>query len=340
MSQIIKGTVSGAQNVRGTIKEIPHLDKTLTKEGYAADAKAVGVALENKAPISHTEDKNNPHGVTASQVGARPDTWMPSASEIGAATMEYAKKVGNPYNLLDNSDFQNPVNQRGFVSGSEVPAGAYFIDRWRNSYSGVSQYPVLDGNGISNLTEVVEQPVDLSAYVGKPVTIAIYENCDKPICCASGVVVKSAEWNAFAFSSNWEVRVYTANNVWLVGVQVPCKYIALYPGEYTLDTLPVYQPNGYAAEYAECRRYYRHNVTVNITRHSADYYAVGYEHDMRIAPTVEPTSAVIFGSGAITDMTGASFECTTHKITWALLPAVAAANWTHANFNLNLHADL
>ena len=32
-------------------------------------------------------------------------------------------------NLLDNSDFTNPVNQRGGTSGT-VTAWTYFIDRW------------------------------------------------------------------------------------------------------------------------------------------------------------------------------------------------------------------
>lgn len=41
--------------------------------------------LGAKAPISHTEDKNNPHGVTAEQAGARPNTWLPTIAEIGAA---------------------------------------------------------------------------------------------------------------------------------------------------------------------------------------------------------------------------------------------------------------
>ena len=33
---------------------------------------------------AHTEDDNNPHGVTAEQVGARPNTWMPTAQDVGA----------------------------------------------------------------------------------------------------------------------------------------------------------------------------------------------------------------------------------------------------------------
>ena len=31
---------------------------------------------------AHLGDKNNPHGVTAEQVGARPDTWMPKLHDV------------------------------------------------------------------------------------------------------------------------------------------------------------------------------------------------------------------------------------------------------------------
>lgn len=41
-------------------------------------------ALDGKAPIAHTEDQNNPHKVTAAQVGARPNTWTPTAEQVGA----------------------------------------------------------------------------------------------------------------------------------------------------------------------------------------------------------------------------------------------------------------
>lgn len=72
--------VSG--NIRGVLSEIHpvyKIDTELNKEGYAADAKATGDAIKG-----HTEDKNNPHGVTAEQVGARPDDWMPTAAQVGA----------------------------------------------------------------------------------------------------------------------------------------------------------------------------------------------------------------------------------------------------------------
>lgn len=38
----------------------------------------------NENVNSHSSDTNNPHGVTAEQIGARPNTWTPTAEEVGA----------------------------------------------------------------------------------------------------------------------------------------------------------------------------------------------------------------------------------------------------------------
>lgn len=37
-----------------------------------------------KTAYDHSQTKGNPHNTTAADVGARPDTWMPSASDVGA----------------------------------------------------------------------------------------------------------------------------------------------------------------------------------------------------------------------------------------------------------------
>lgn len=101
----LKGTVSQEQSLKGSMRDIPSIDKTLTKEGYAADSKTVGDALQGKAPTIHQHKKeditNFPTSLpasdvynwakqpqkpsyTASEVGARPSTWMPTASDVGA----------------------------------------------------------------------------------------------------------------------------------------------------------------------------------------------------------------------------------------------------------------
>lgn len=46
-------------------------------------------ALGDKAPESHVNNKSNPHGVTAEQVGARPSDWMPTAAQVGARPSDW-----------------------------------------------------------------------------------------------------------------------------------------------------------------------------------------------------------------------------------------------------------
>lgn len=103
--QKLKGTLSGGQSLAGSMKDIPSVDKTLTKEGYAADSKAVGDALATKANEIHQHTKEDitdfPKSLpasdvydwakqpqkpsyTASEVKARPDNWMPTAEQVGA----------------------------------------------------------------------------------------------------------------------------------------------------------------------------------------------------------------------------------------------------------------
>lgn len=65
------------------------------KADYVIGKETVDEAIENAN--NHCQDVENPHGVTAAQVGARPDTWMPTAQEVGArpATwMPTAQDVG------------------------------------------------------------------------------------------------------------------------------------------------------------------------------------------------------------------------------------------------------
>ena len=86
------------------------------------------------------------------------------------------------------------------------------------------------------------------------------------------------------------VNVYISPDTGSTGTAAVVRWAALYEGEYTAETLPPYVPKGYAAELAECLRYYRKIKANNET--FAGYAANGVAYafiplqTMRIAPTV------------------------------------------------------
>lgn len=146
------------------------------------------------------------------------------------------------YNLLDNSDFRNPVNQRGKTSYS---ASGYTIDRWF-LYDPNGDGTVTINNGYISLTGG-SGAVSLSCRFPKGFLDA-NKTYTARICDNLGNISPTplnfyGSFDAFEFSAG---AGETKNIVWA----------ALYEGSYTADTLPAYQPKGYAAELAECQLYY------------------------------------------------------------------------------------
>ena len=76
-------TTDAKDSIVAAINEVHSL---VLGAGSAAEAINTGDETEPAESIikAHADDKNNPHNVTASQVGARPDTWMPTAEDVGA----------------------------------------------------------------------------------------------------------------------------------------------------------------------------------------------------------------------------------------------------------------
>ena len=71
----------------------------------------------------------------------------------------------------------------------------------------------------------------------------------------TGASVLSADGNISLIHYDGDrlyIRFISTGNNW-IGV----KWAALYEGTYTADTLPPYVPKGYAAELAECQRYFQ-----------------------------------------------------------------------------------
>ena len=167
------------------------------------------------------------------------------ASEIGNAEQlngKSAEYYTNPRNLLDNSDFRNPVNQRGQTSYS---GNGNTIDRWN----------IFSGEGLSDVTLTVndgyitiESPHAYSG-IGQniPIKDGVYTFAYK---VKDGGIIISNGWYSTSIGA-YHVEMYVGT-----GGVLNLEWAALYEGTYTADNLPPYVPKGYAAELAECRRYF------------------------------------------------------------------------------------
>lgn len=195
----------------------------------------------------------NMNGNTLS--GLNPPEEDDQAASMGFVNQQV--RTAAPRNLLDNSDFRNPVMQAGFdeLHGSE----RYVIDRWRRLYGIGVVSEVSNGILISGAdTECyINQKIDITNIVGKAVTMAVCTS-EEGILCGSVVLQENTDMQVFASKNGLHLMTngggFTVRVI--AGYAYTVEWIALYEGEYTADTLPEYQPKGYGAELLECQRYY------------------------------------------------------------------------------------
>lgn len=171
-----------------------------------------------------------------------------------------------PTNLLDNSYFRNFINQRG--NGSTDGVWDYCIDRWR-AVGTVGQLVWHNSNHIAlGALRGISQALENKAnYLYKTYTLAVEDINGKKYVVSS--VYGGDNQAIYGVVDGLEMRLYSVdndNNVYFnvnnissdTSQFIYLAWAALYEGAYTAETLPAYQYKGYAAELAECQRYYLH----------------------------------------------------------------------------------
>ena len=233
-----------------------------------------------------------------------------NSAKLGGKAPEYYLQ---PRNLLDNSDFRNPVNQRGITYGANRNNG-YTIDRWYyeqsagagDGYFGLTEYYVsllAPSDGYSQMYQNLEKYAKLK---GKNVTFAARVNrgnVEKTVCVTFTLGSIAVGLKLFEDGS---LKLYSIDGMNILiratgAEEFQFIWAALYEGSYTADTLPPYVPKGYAAELAECKK----QVAVFgrdsgdekfvagygsiISTTSANIY-IPYPTKMRVNPTISDTS--------------------------------------------------
>lgn len=201
-------------------------------------------------------------GMVTSVNGIEPDeNGNVHLGELGGAA-SYA------YNLLDNSDFTNPVNQRGAASYN---AKGYAIDRWKIASDGMTVEPIA-GSGVKLTNTGTSGRIGFTQilpenYIGKTLTAAVCDADTGNVYCASATVPPigtAVQMFCVVDFNNHTLRLELSKGgvfTWTLMIAnnstLKIRWAALYEGEYTADTLPPYVCKGYAAELVECMRYYQ-----------------------------------------------------------------------------------
>ena len=318
---IVLGLPKGDKGDTGATPQITVQVKT-GEPGTAASVKQTGTA---EAPVI---ELTIPRGDTGSLGNLTINGKAPDAAgkvELAAADVsalgedaqakDSAKLAGKapeyyiqPYNLLDNSDFTNPVNQRGETS--KQASWVYWIDRWLADTEKTAAQLTSSGIRLPATNEKnlrILQRVPLARIKkGQSYTIAAYDASGN-VLCVSGVFDGEQLTGDASSGGKYWLSLNKGDNLtyWYcildAYADITVKCMALCEGEYTAETLPPYVPKGYAAELAECLRYYRRITATNET--FAGYCANGVSYcmiplqTMRMKPSLVPSGKFYYTLG-------------------------------------------
>lgn len=297
---IVLGLPKGDKGATGATPQITVQVKT-GEPGTAARVKQTGTA---EAPVIELTIPRGDIGSigTLTINGKTPDgagAVQLSAADVGALgkdaqAKDSAKLAGKvseyyiqPRNLLDNSDFTNPVNQRG--QSTYATSAAYTIDRWL--LEGTACRVVSDSYVSIEANSYLVQRIQKNRIsLAKTYTLAVKDSAGN-IYVGDDAGIILTDDSTYGF---WSIKLKGREIVWA----------ALYEGVYTAETLPPYTPKGYAAELAECQRYYR-KVTDsgqnwgNLIKVDGDlpYCLVACDAPMRATPSVAFTKRQYFDGG-------------------------------------------
>lgn len=242
-------------------------------------------------------------------------------------------KAGTHYDLLDNSYFINPVNQRGLTRYTS----GYCIDRWVMPVNATVNLTddglqlVASASGQCSLWQKIEKLKD-SVF-----TFAVCDSDGKVYVVSGRRNIGNTPWGSIGFDEHIS-GYYYCSIVVNKGNTKTFRWAALYEGEYTAETLPAYQPKGYGVEMAECLRYfYRYpnkNEVVNTPYGigtASGNYRVGMLFrlpvPMRTAPTVVASGRFMVTSSTWTPTADVTNIWSSEKNSDMVVLVVDVASW-------------
>lgn len=243
--------------------------------------------VKDNVAREHIKDTDNPHHVTAEQVGARSDTWMPSASDVGARPATWMPTAADVHARPESwtpsaSDVgalpisggtmsgsinmnNNFINNLGAPTDNAQAANKGYVD---GAVRKAAPRNLMDNSDFTNLiaqagiggkhgtvTYAADRwildsgTVSYTAGVGLTLNGTILQKLE---------FLPTGETSAFVGTASGDASIsYADGAVTITSSGGVIAWAALYSGAYTDATKPEYRYKGYAMELAECQRYYR-----------------------------------------------------------------------------------
>lgn len=139
----------------------------------------LGVTMD-KEMTKHKNDRGNPHGVTADQVGARPNTWVPSKADVG---------LGSVDNTADRDKSVNYANSAGTASNANAVGG-------RAASTVLSEIDNLKTSVANGKAQIASAISDKGVSTGAGADFGTMANNIRAI--ATGNEVMAGEWPDFS----------------------------------------------------------------------------------------------------------------------------------------------
>lgn len=246
-----------------------------------------------------------------------------------SASMGILLKNSAHENLLDNSNFLRPINQRGQTRYT----GSYGIDRWRCWGSGAME---VSSNGVSVQNSRMFQYFQPDKFFKGTLTFAALTT--------SGILLRTANTTSpYSVVNSLGCGFESGNIIFTLPEGYTYIWAAAYPGEYSIETLPAYIAKPATEEMLECSRYFRR---ISDDGEYAFCYTDGYLSgftfpvEMRTTPTLSNGRILTVHPGSFTSLTiNADVSATARGIVYVGVDGLTAG--THARYtSLDISADI
>lgn len=200
--------------------------------------------------------------------------------------LDSIKQILPNKNLLINSNFLSPVNQRGFTTYAN---NQYTIDRWYYTNGTITNFTILEGEGVSFTGDLVQYIEIDNSIIGKPVSLSAYANNFGVVLAWENIIVSTELQENTNFGLQYNETLQALMFV-LHSDNTTFQAAKLELGTHVTD----YVPEKVGTEVVNCLRYYykvkQNNTDCNYVLGVANsnelvYFPYKFPVYMRIVPT-------------------------------------------------------